>query len=174
MIKVFLRGLGIKKKEIDYLYDNKEEIIINKDVFLVDKNLVKVYKKIYSVTKTNARHIGIFIERQEKRDEIETGILDLIEKLSREKGVAVFNYVIVNKSAEWFFLCGKDVFKENIISMHKQNMSTKVVVLNQKKQVLGIGIITEDKDKTIIQNILDRGVILRKDLKQLKKKKRRS
>lgn len=71
------------------------------------------------------------------------------------------NKVFVNEEAEWLFLCGRNVFLDNIL---KDASKEKVfLVQNEKDENLGLGIKTKVKGKKVIKNLLDRGDFLRRE-----------
>lgn len=83
--------------------------------------------------------------------------LYLIDKLSKTSK----NKIYINKKAEWLFICGRDVFSENVI----KNKSNKKMffVQNEEDENLGLGIQDTVKGKKIIKNIRDKGKYLRNE-----------
>jgi len=83
--------------------------------------------------------------------------LFLLEQLSKKSS----NKVFINNKAEWLFLCGRDVFEDNI---SKDNSTAKIfLVQNERDENLGYAMKMKDKGNTIIRNLLDRGDFLRRE-----------
>ncbi len=83
--------------------------------------------------------------------------LFLLELLSKESD----NKIFVNPTAEWFFLCGRDIFPENVL---KSNTSGKVfLVQNEFDENIGLGMRSKIKGRRVIKNLLDRGDFLRRE-----------
>jgi ribosome biogenesis protein Nip4 len=79
--------------------------------------------------------------------------LYLLEKLSKISD----NKLFINDKAEWLFLCGRDVFLDNIV---EDNSSNKLfLVQNCRDENLGLGM----KKGKLILNIIDRGDFLRRE-----------
>ncbi|MBN2421158.1 hypothetical protein JXB27_02670 [Candidatus Woesearchaeota archaeon] len=70
------------------------------------------------------------------------------------------NFVVVDKRAEWLFLCGRDVFVQSILE--KNADSGLVLVKNQLGEVLGYGEMTKNK-KVPLKNKMDKGDFLRRE-----------
>ncbi|MFH1505611.1 MAG: hypothetical protein ABIE94_01325 [archaeon] len=77
-------------------------------------------------------------------------LLDWISKRTEKKA-------FVNKKAEWMFLCGRDVFYNNIVKKNVE--SGLVLVQNEKDENIGLGILSGGG----IKNIIDRGDFLRRE-----------
>lgn len=65
--------------------------------------------------------------------------------------------VVVNDHSAWLFLCDKNILKEGIVERNVE--SGLVLVLNQRREVLGYGKITGAG----VTNLLDRGDYLRRE-----------
>lgn len=70
-------------------------------------------------------------------------------------------YVVVDKKAEWLFLCGRDVFAQSILD-HTTN-SGLVLVKNQAGEVLGYGEMKTKDRRVPLKNIMDKGDFLRRE-----------
>ena len=81
-------------------------------------------------------------------------LLELLSKRSKNK-------VFINSEAEWFFLCGRNVFPDNIV----KNASKEKIFLvqSEKDENLGLGMLTKDKGRKVIKNLKDRGDFLRRE-----------
>ncbi|MBU0471827.1 MAG: hypothetical protein KKF65_04320 [Nanoarchaeota archaeon] len=98
--------------------------------------------------------IGIFIGEKKKDFQPTPALIEIISKHSNKK-------VFISEQAEWLFLCGRDVFDENII---KRNVdSGLVIVQNELDENLGYGKIISNKGKILIKNMIDKGNYLRRE-----------
>ncbi|MFT4260964.1 MAG: hypothetical protein ACMXX9_00855 [Candidatus Woesearchaeota archaeon] len=80
--------------------------------------------------------------------------LYLLEKIAKETD----NKIFVNDKAEWLFLCGRDVFLNNVI---EDNSSSELfLVQNARDENLGLA----KKKGNLIKNIVDRGDFLRREM----------
>lgn len=97
---------------------------------------------------------GLPLGKDEKFFEPSLFLLELLSKESTNK-------VFVNDNAGWFFLCGRDVFPENV----DKDQSKKNIFLVQsfRDENLGLGMKTNSKGKKIIKNLKDRGDFLRRE-----------
>ncbi len=86
--------------------------------------------------------------------------------LDRMKGTS--NKVVINREAEWLFVCGRDVFKDNILK--KGDLKNTFLVVNKHNEVLGLGELMKSNKGQMIHNLLDRGDFLRREEKRKKKK----
>lgn len=117
---------------------------IERKYFLVDEEQKKLSKEIGR----NPFSSGIFLGEQKKRFEPSPALIDMIASLSDRK-------VFINKEAEWLFLCGRDVFEQNIV---KKNVKEGIVLVqNEEDENLGYGKLINNG----VKNILDKGVYLR-------------
>jgi ribosome biogenesis protein Nip4 len=80
------------------------------------------------------------------------------------------NRIMVDKKTEWLFICGRDVFRQGIVSVaDSKKKSDYVLVMNQHGECLGFGKIlhnleeTNDKRKVAVKNISDIGDFLRRE-----------
>lgn len=81
--------------------------------------------------------------------------LELLSKKSTNK-------VFINDKAEWLFVCGRDVFKENIT---KNNSTNNIfLVQNKRDENLGLGSLKKAGKNVMLKNIMDRGDYLRREM----------
>ena len=80
------------------------------------------------------------------------------------------NRMIINEKAEWLFVCGRDLFKQGIVSMvDPKSKGTYTLILNKQGECLGFGKImansaqTKDEHAVIVKNVLDVGDFLRRE-----------
>jgi len=92
----------------------------------------------------------------EKKDTFKPtpALVDMISKISDNK-------VFISKKSEWLFLCGRDVFEENIIKQVGDNKL--VLVQNEKDENLGYGMFIKNGKERLLKNILDKGYYLRRE-----------
>lgn len=81
------------------------------------------------------------------------------------------NHIIISDEAEWFFTCGRDVFMDKIVS--EGELNPPFLVMNEHKEVLGLGRKEKDGKKEIIKNLFDRGDFLRREQKKKKGKSKK-
>ncbi|MCF7871867.1 hypothetical protein K9L97_02430 [Candidatus Woesearchaeota archaeon] len=96
-----------------------------------------------------------FLGRIKKRFEPSLFLLELLSKNSDNK-------IFINDTAEFLFLCGRDVFKENIT----RNNSNKEIFFVQNKfdENLGFGTFFKQDKQVLVRNIKDRGDFLRREM----------
>jgi ribosome biogenesis protein Nip4 len=79
------------------------------------------------------------------------------------------NKVIVDKKAEWLFICGRDIFKRGIIDASKLlRKGDYTLILNERGDCLGFGRILhnigeKDGKRVVVRNIADVGDFLRRE-----------
>jgi len=90
-------------------------------------------------------------------------LLDMIAE--KEKA----NKTIINRKAEWLFVCGRDLLKQGIIRITGSRVKgAHTLVLNEHGECLGFGKIMADFDRAsehaaIVKNISDIGDFLRRE-----------
>jgi ribosome biogenesis protein Nip4 len=78
------------------------------------------------------------------------------------------NKIMVNKKAEWLFICGRDIFKQGITKViGSKRIGDYTLILNQHGECLGFGRILrnldEMKEGVAVKNISDIGDFLRRE-----------
>ncbi|MFT4311981.1 MAG: hypothetical protein ACMXYF_02025 [Candidatus Woesearchaeota archaeon] len=68
----------------------------------------------------------------------------------------------ITKKAEWLFLCGRDIFVENVLT--SPIPKGFVLVRDDNENILGLA----KQEKDIMKNILDKGHYIRRELKKRK------
>lgn len=76
--------------------------------------------------------------------------------------------LVVDKKAEWLFICGRDIFRRGIVSVYgSRRKGDLTLVLNEFGECLGFGRIVHDLDEEKAQvavcNISDVGDFLRRE-----------
>lgn len=135
--------LALFVKEFDFEYEK-----VGRKYFL------KNHSAKFLKDTNGAIMLGLPLGRENRFFEPSLFLLELLSKKTKNK-------VFVNSQAEWFFLCGRDIFPENII----RNKSKEKIFLvqNEKDENLGLGMNTKSKGKKIIKNLIDRGNFLRRE-----------
>ncbi len=121
-------------------------IKIGRGYYLVDSSLLKIKDKIGK----DVFSIGVFLgEVKSKKFIPSIQLIDLLSTKSNKK-------IVVNNKAEWLFLCGRDVFKQSIISGSLKT-GKEYFVTNSKNENLGLG----KFDGKVVKNLIDKGQYLR-------------
>ena len=122
-------------------------VVIGKNVFLVDEEVLKTAKDIEAQLKVIPYAVGVEIGMLKKRFEPSLELADVIARYTEEK-------VIITEEGEKLFSYGRDVFLENITE--GKTVGEKVV-MNEKSEVLGLGFF----DGNMLVNVIDKGFYLR-------------
>jgi ribosome biogenesis protein Nip4 len=80
------------------------------------------------------------------------------------------NRIVVDKKAEWLFICGRDIFRKSVVQVYgKIRCGCHVLVVNGLGECLGFGRVLagfeqqSGKDGVAVANVLDRGDFLRRE-----------
>ncbi|MBX5328352.1 MAG: hypothetical protein QHH18_03925 [Candidatus Bathyarchaeota archaeon] len=137
-----------------------ENLIVKKEnrYFLINENLKKAVAKDFF-------YVGAYLGKIKGNKFFPSFIL--LKMIAKEKA----NKIIVDKKTEWFFICGRDVFKGGIIQVFgAKRRGAYALILNQRGECLGFGKILcnldEKKCKVAVKNILDIGDFLRREAHQ--------
>ncbi len=122
-------------------------VVIRKNVFLVDKEVLKTAKDIEAHLKVIPYAAGIEIGMLRERFEPSLELADVIARYTEEK-------VIITEEGEKLFSYGRDVFLENVTE--GKTVGEKIV-MNEKSEVLGLGFF----DGSMLVNVIDKGFYLR-------------
>ncbi len=82
------------------------------------------------------------------------------------------NKLVVDKKTAWLFICGRDIFKQGILTEHNLKKGDYALILNEHNECLGFGKIVhsiheeEDVKQVAVKNILDIGDFLRREKRQ--------
>ncbi len=148
MITEFLRGIGSS-----YTPDEESVVKINNKRFLVDEKL-----RTLIVQKDSLVYAGRFLGK-DKRDFHPSSIL--LTKLGAEKGF--LNRIHVDRRTAWLFVCGRDIFEENILS-HEGSLEEEAFSLVMfEEDCLGYGRVERFEGKKILKNLFDIGDFLRRE-----------
>ena len=133
---------------IEKFTEEKPENVVKKgrEYYIVPPELQKIADGI----DRNCFSIGIPLGEFKKNFKPSLSLLDWISKRTEKK-------VFINKKTEWLFLCGRDVFTENIIKINVKK--GKVLVQNEKDENIGLGTLNDSG----VRHIMDRGDFLRRE-----------
>jgi ribosome biogenesis protein Nip4 len=79
------------------------------------------------------------------------------------------NKIVVDGKTAWLFICGRDVFRRGIVTVHgSRRKGAYTLVLNEFGECLGFGKITRSLDaeeaRVVVKNISDIGDFLRREV----------
>jgi ribosome biogenesis protein Nip4 len=139
----------------------------------IDENLVMEKRNRYFLLNAGLKRLvsrdffyaGIYLGKAKNRIFFPSfTLLDMIA----EKEMA--NKTIINRKAEWLFVCGRDLLKQGIISIAgSRGKGACTLVLNERGECLGFGKIISNPDQAkdehvaIVKNISDIGDFLRRE-----------
>lgn len=114
--------------------------------YLVNAELMKIKNKISK----DVFSIGVFLgEVKSKKFTPSMELISMLAQLTDKK-------IIINDKAEWLFLCGRDVFRESVVSGNLKK-NELYLIQNYRGENLGIGRF----DGKMVKNSLDKGMYLR-------------
>ena len=140
--------IDISLFDFDKLYIMEDEKI---EVIYATKEVIDNANKF-----TNIHFIGISFGSFELKQTGKYKFTMSLEGMSIIGNNISKNYIVINDKSETLFLYGRDIFKSSIIEM---NGAGRVAVLNEQRELLGIG---NYGGGDIIKNIVDKGWYLRK------------
>lgn len=118
----------------------------------------KKQQEILDSLPEQAHSFGLFLgEKTAQGFKPTPGLLELIAKNTTK-------IITIEEKAAWLFVCGRDIFKENIISEQSDLQSKEVIVKNEKGEVLGCAKRSK-QGQVAYKNILDIGIYLRQEKK---------
>ncbi|MBM3292325.1 hypothetical protein FJY84_06565 [Candidatus Bathyarchaeota archaeon] len=132
----------------------KEIIKINDKRFIINTELLNFIKDRSRLT-----YIGTFIGRTKKTWNPSTILLEQIAKEDKT------NKIWVNDETAWLFVCGRDIFIENILKSSPQIMLGLHYLVMNNNDCLGVARADTIKNKIIMNNIFDVGDFLRREKK---------
>lgn len=129
---------------------------VGSQYFQVEDDLLDLSRKIQRNINRDPISVGLFLGEDKGNRFVPS--VSLLDQIKTDQ------IVTVNDKAEWLFLCGRDLFPASIIEAKAK--SGFVLVENLRNEVLGYGKIKGDlnKPKSIIENKLDRGDFLRREM----------
>ena len=92
---------------------------------------------------------------------------NLLATLAKDKA----NKIVVDKKAAWLFICGRDVFRRGVLTVHgSRRKGDYALVMNEFGECLGFGKIicslgADVKDaEVVVKNVSDVGDFLRREI----------
>ena len=146
---------------VAYFSDEKIDGVlkIGSSFFKIDEEQAALIREIKKNSGKDPKYAGKLLgETRRGRFEPSVALLDILGKKTKRK-------IVIDDNAEWLFLCGRDVFGRSILKADVQ--TGFVIVQNKTGDTLGFGRITDDllkKNKAVVDNKLDRGDFLRREL----------
>jgi ribosome biogenesis protein Nip4 len=124
---------------------NNQYFLLNDEMrsFILDKNLL-----VYA-----GEYLG-----KDQRQFIPSSIL--LEKLAEESST---KKVYVEQNAGWLFVCGKDLFEENIIDVAGKLTLGQYYLVMMGDSCLGYGRYETSANRRVIHNLFDIGDFLRRE-----------
>jgi ribosome biogenesis protein Nip4 len=134
-----------------------ENLIVKKEnrYFLINENLKKFIAKDFF-------YAGIYLGKTKNNKFFPS--FSFLKIIAERKA----NKIMVNKKAEWLFICGRDIFKQGITKViGSKRKGDYTLILNQHGGCLGFGKILrnldEIKEGVAVKNISDVGDFLRRE-----------
>ena len=147
LLGLFLQQVGssLELKEEKFMRMNNQYFLLNDEMrgSILDKNLL-----IYA-----GKYLG-----KDQRYFVPSSIL--LEKLGKESST---KKVKVGQDAGWLFICGKDIFEENIIDVTGKLTLGQYYLVMMKDTCLGYGRYETSDDRRVIHNLFDIGDFLRRE-----------
>jgi len=138
----------------------KKHLIVKKQdrYFLLNKNLKSLISKDFF-------YAGVYLGKAKSGRFFPS--FNLLRIVAEGKS----NKIVVDGKTEWLFICGRDVFKQSIISVTgSKRKGDHTLILNQYGECLGFGKILynldSEKEGVVVKNISDIGDFLRREKHQ--------
>ncbi len=118
---------------------------------------------LQKIPKKNFYHAGLYLGKLKK------GIFFPSFNLLNMLLDSAVNKIVIDRKSSWLFICGRDIFRAGIIKvMGSRKKGEATMVLNEFGECLGFGRIVnlgQDASKVAVENILDVGDFLRREIK---------
>ncbi len=117
--------------------------------------------------KFNPEYVGECIAHE--RGDVIIPSIDFLQVIGRQAN----NKVIVSDKGAWLFICGRDLFSENIVEHFNAKLNDFVAVINQHKECIGYGQVVADfsGSRAVVKRLFDIGDLLRRENKKRKVKR---
>jgi ribosome biogenesis protein Nip4 len=147
LLRLFLQQVGssLELTEEKVMRMNNQYFLLNEEMrsSILDKNLL-----VYA-----GKYLG-----KDQRHFVPSSIL--LEKLGKESST---KKVYVEQDAGWLFVCGKDIFEENIIDVTGKLTLGQYYLVMMKDTCLGYGRYETSANRRVIHNLFDIGDFLRRE-----------
>ena len=147
LLQRFLRQIGSEKE-----LDEANLLRINNQYFIVNENL-----KRSILEKSLLVYAGEYVGKDQRLFVPST---ILLERLGRETST---RKVYVNQDTGWLFVCGKDIFEENILKTEGDLKLGNYYLVILASECLGYGRFETSANKRVIRNLFDIGDFLRRE-----------
>ena len=135
-----------------------QDLIVRKSgrYFLLNRNLKQLITKDFF-------YAGLYLGKV--KDKMFFPSFNLLAMIAQTDA----NKITVDSKTEWLFICGRDIFKQGIMSMSKSGRKgDHTLILNKHGECLGFGRILHDmeggrENKIVVRNIADIGDFLRRE-----------
>ena len=122
-------------------------------------------KRLQSISHWDFYYAGTYLGKVKKGTFFPS--FNLLAMLAKGKA----NKIVVDRKAAWLFICGRDVFRRSILTMHGlRRKGDYALVMNEFGECLGFGKILCSLDadvkgvEVVVKNISDVGDFLRREI----------
>ena len=122
-------------------------------------------KKLQSISHRDFYYAGLYLGKV--KNALFFPSFNLLAMLAKGKA----NKIVVDRKAAWLFICGRDVFRRGILTLHgPRRKGDYVLVMNEFGECLGFGKILCNADnavqgaEVVVKNISDVGDFLRREI----------
>jgi ribosome biogenesis protein Nip4 len=157
------RRICLIKEIVDFASLFGTSLDLNEDFVLKKQDrYFLVYSTLKNALSENFTYAGVYLGKN-VRGKFFPGF-ELLRMIAKNGA----NRVIIDDRTEWLFVCGRDIFKQGIIdTVGSGRKDEHVLVVNNRDECLGYGIIVADLDKIerglAVENVLDIGDFLRRE-----------
>lgn len=152
-----------------------ERYVNNFGTIPLDYSQIILHDKIYYLTTFNTKElakkipeeffsIGIPLAKVDKGFHATQNLLELIAPHTDHK-------IIIDEKTAQLFTCGRDIFIDSVLDIENRTAEL-YIVCTEKNEVLGLVKKTREKvagkQKTVFKNLLDIGILLRREQKKKK------
>jgi ribosome biogenesis protein Nip4 len=143
----FLAAVGAKAR-----YDEETLLKINTKRFSVGEEL-----GTFMLDRRQLIYAGRYLGKT-RREFLPSSIL--LEELSRVEGL---NRVHVDAETAWLFVCGRDIFGENMRRVEGEFTDGNAFLVMFEGSCLGYGVVEPSEGRLILRNVFDIGDFLRRE-----------
>lgn len=143
----FLTAIGA-----EHGYDEEKLLKINTKRFSVGEELGN-----FVLDRRQLVYAGRYLGKT-KREFLPSSIL--LDELSRVEGL---NRIHVDAETAWLFVCGRDIFGENVRRVEGEFADGNAFLVMFGGSCLGYGVVEPSEGRLILRNVLDIGDFLRRE-----------
>jgi ribosome biogenesis protein Nip4 len=145
----FLTAIGA-----EHGYDEEKLLKVNTKRFVVDGKLSD-----FVLDRRQLVYAGRYLGKT-RREFLPSSIL--LDELSRVEGL---NRIHVDAETAWLFVCGRDIFGENVRRVEGEFADGNAFLVMFGGSCLGYGVVEPSEGRLILRNVLDIGDFLRREKK---------